>query len=487
MNVRSRRFALDLTSVIFGLLLGLATIGYVRSQTVSGSVNLTISPSTTKNGVTVTWQVDGYAVGKVSAAPFSFTWDSTNFVDGLHTITAITTNSDGSQTSSTIATLYTQNGVPAKTVYLDADNGVDLLNTCLDPSQACQTFAKANLFIYHGGDNILLKAGSNMSIDSATLATELTLLGPNSTLGKQNAFGNGQPITISTYSGNDNCNPLARITTDCATVTLTGNAMTPRTGIVNSVNVPNVFVKNLRLVGSQLNALCANCGYGLNFGAAGNFVNTNGPHIENNEVIDFNVGIYVAHTLGQLYTTSGVLWNVGILDNYVHGSAVTSTISNGIAGQGITNPLVQGNLVENTGGFPGNGSGIVFTNGGTGLIDQFNVTRNGGGHEYAPAAALSATGFIKSVNQPFDSTKRISLVRPFMPAAAIWAASILTVVSVAHCWNTTTVTTMSAQVFSCSASQQTRTLGGITPLGIIFRKTTASFRPTAPARLPATA
>ena len=51
----------------------------------------------------------------------------------------------------------------------------------------------------------------------------------------------------------------------------------------------------------------------------------------------------------------------------MHGSAVTSTITSGIAGQGLTNPFVQGNLVENTGGFPGNGSGIVFTNGGTGL------------------------------------------------------------------------------------------------------------------------
>ena len=156
MNVRLRRFTLDLTSVIFGLLLGLATIGYVQSQTVSGSVNLTISPSTTKNGVTVTWQVDGYSVGKVSAAPFAFTWDSTKFVDGLHTITAITTNSDGSQTSSPIATLYTQNGVPAKTVYLDPDNGIDT-NTCLDPKQACRTFAKANSFIYHGGDNIFVE------------------------------------------------------------------------------------------------------------------------------------------------------------------------------------------------------------------------------------------------------------------------------------------------------------------------------------------
>ena len=295
---------------------------------------------------------------------------------------AITTNSDGSQTSSPIATLYTQNGVPAKTVYLDPDNGIDT-NTCLDPTQACRTFAKANSFIYHGGDNILLKAGSNTSIDSATLATELTLLGPNSTLGKQNAYGNGQPITIGTYGGNDKCNPLARITTDCATVTLTSNAMTPRTGMINGVNVPNIFVKNLRLVGSQPSALCANCGYGLNFGAAGNFVNTNGPHIENNEVIDFNVGIYVANTLGQLYTTSGVLWNASILDNYVHGSAVTSTITSGIAGQGLNNPLVEGNLVENTGGFPGNGSGIVFTNGGTGLIDRFNVTRYGGANNTA--------------------------------------------------------------------------------------------------------
>ena len=378
MNVRLRPLTLDFVSIIFGLLLGLASIGYVQSQTVSGSVNLTISPSTTKNGVSVTWQVDGYSVGKVSASPFSFTWNSTTFVDGLHTIIAITTNSDGSQTSSPIATLYTQNGVPAKTVYLDPDNGIDT-NTCLDPTQACRTFAKANSYIYHGGDNILLKAGSNMSIDSATLATELTLLGPNSTLGKQNAYGNGQPITISTYGGNNNCNPLARITTDCATITLTGNTITPRTGLINSVNVPNVFIKHLRLVGSQPNALCANCGYGLNFGAAGNFVNSNGPHIENNEVIDFNVGIYVANTLGQLYTTTGAVWNASIQDNYVHGSTVTSTITSGIAGQGLNKPLVEGNLVENT----GSGSGIVFTNGGSGLIDQFNVTRYGGANNTA--------------------------------------------------------------------------------------------------------
>ena len=382
MNVRSRRFALDLTSVIFGLLLGLATIGYVQSQAVSGSVNLTIGPSTAKNDVTVTWQVDGYPVGKVSAAPITFFWDSTKFIDGLHTITTITTSSDGSQTVSTIAALYTQNGVSAKTVYLDPTNGIDT-NTCLDPSQACRTFEKANSFIYHGGDSILLKAGSNMSIDSATLATELTLLGPNSTLGKQNAYGNGQPITISTYGGSDNCNPLARITTDCATVTLTGNAMTPRTGMINGVNVPNVFVKNLRLVGSQPNALCANCGYGLNFGAAGNFANPNGPHIQNNEVIDFNVGIYVANTLGQLYATIGTVWNASIQDNYVHGLIATSTITSGIHGQGLVNPVVQGNLVENTGGFPGSGSGIVFTSGGTGVIDQFNVTRYGGANNTA--------------------------------------------------------------------------------------------------------
>jgi hypothetical protein len=97
-----------------------------------------------------------------------------------------------------------------------------------------------------------------MSIDSATLATELSLLGPKSTLGRQNAYGNGQLIMISTYGGNDNCNPFARITTDCATVTLTGNAMAARTGMINAVSVPNILVKNLRLVGSQPNALCAN-------------------------------------------------------------------------------------------------------------------------------------------------------------------------------------------------------------------------------------
>jgi hypothetical protein len=90
-------------------------------STVNRTVQLTASASA-MGGATVTrvdFLVDGTIVGTATAAPYTFSWDSTSVGDGNHTLTAKVTDSQSQSATSTAITVNVDNN-PAFAVTLSA-------------------------------------------------------------------------------------------------------------------------------------------------------------------------------------------------------------------------------------------------------------------------------------------------------------------------------------------------------------------------------
>lgn len=367
------------------------------SGTVSGSQNMTAS-ATDPGGIgvsKVTWLVDNSLIGTSTTAPFTVALNTANYVDGSHVISAVATNFGGTSGSCS-ATVTTSNSVSAKTVYISAA-GSDS-NNCTTTGTACATMQKANSFTYHGGDSILFDHANPISVAAITIgatnSTALILAGPNTQVGAagttvtQNAFGvgSGYPLTVGTYNGTSTCSPLGGSSTNCATITLSGNAIASQAPMVGAYNLNYVTIQNLKVVGTG-QALAGTQGIGIGFFATSGISGVS-VNIQNNEAVDFFFDIVdfsaSSYPSGPAF---GHTCGATLQDNYAHGStlsyagnfvgifALQPTTCVASATTGVT---VQSNYTNNTGGGVNNGSGIAFINTGNSIIDYFNVGSNGG-------------------------------------------------------------------------------------------------------------
>jgi hypothetical protein len=195
---------------------------------------------------------------------------------------------------------------------------------------------------------------------------------------------------------------LAGVITDCATITMAANGTTLRNnGMINIFNVPNVVVQNLRFNATgQSNAQACTatgttgCNYGLRYAAANGYFNGalsgSTTTIQNLEVIDIVMGIFVSGSPDLGDTNPGLTCGVTIQDNYVHGSTISVPNKTGIvinyatncATVGVPSATYTSNYTNNMGGETGDksgsGNGILAAGGVVNVVDLYNVTANGG-------------------------------------------------------------------------------------------------------------
>ena len=370
------------------------------ATSLSGSVTVTATCTDRVAATSVQLVIDNAVVATQTAGPFTTTWDTTKVVDGSHVIYAVCTNISGLISTSPTSTVSTSNGVSAKTVYLDSTSGTDCpTNTGLSSSSPCSTFAGVKSVInsnpLHGGDSILLKAGTNININDLNTSSVLQLCGPSASStfcgSIQNVYP-GKTITIGTYGGSGNCNILSGITTDCASITLASNTgKVPRDGAaLIAINVPNLVVQNLRVFGSQSNALVCppnqstGCSEGIKYGTANGYFNgssTSTTTFQNIEITDFFIQLYISNATSPGYLTYGYLCGVTVRSNYMHGSTVSTAVSSGIqvsdancnlGASGPTAATVTGNYTKNQGGIGGEavGSGIIMNHQNVNVVDK---------------------------------------------------------------------------------------------------------------------
>lgn len=344
-----------------------AVLTPTNGATVTGSTNFTASCTDVIGCVSVAWEIDGVTLSTQTTAPYTFAWNSANYVDGAHVVTALATNA-GAITGTANANITTSNSVVAQQYFFDVVGGLDT-NNCKTSGTACQTIAKANSLTYHGGDSLLFLAG-----DTWTNSTSFLKLCDAGVSGcTQNVFSAGAayPILVSTYGGGT-CAPIAGTISGCAAMTASGS-------IVNGIQVlgvSNITVTNTVQTGDAAAIASTDIGAGI-------FVDNGGTNvtITNNQVVDFADLIYVAGDVGTLT-------NVTTSNNLLQGSTVTTTVDIGIWYRfgGVKSGLIQGNVVQNIGGrsggsnyFPGCcGNGILIADGASNVVDQFNVTAHEG-------------------------------------------------------------------------------------------------------------
>jgi hypothetical protein len=87
-------------------------------QTVSGTVTLTASASASAGIASVQFVVDGSNVGPpITAAPYSFSWNSAGVANGTHSVSAVASDTQGNKVSAAAVSIIVGNSAaPATTV-----------------------------------------------------------------------------------------------------------------------------------------------------------------------------------------------------------------------------------------------------------------------------------------------------------------------------------------------------------------------------------
>lgn len=353
------------------------------SGTVFGSVSLTASCSDLVACKNVTWEIDGLPVSEAfTASPYTFSLDSTKFIDGSHVVTALAANASGTTASGTVS-LTTNNGVSAVHYYVSS-NGSDS-NNGTSPSTPWQTIAKVNAGTYHGGDTISFLKGDTQTLTT----TALVLCGPNATLltgggnpsaaGKcrQNVYpgGSGAPLTITTFGGGT-CDPIAGTTSGCVTFQLSGSSTLTRAIQLN--NLSDVVLENFVVIGGTTAVLGVLSGNGIEIvrtTQGGINLPVDGITVQNNLVMDFADEIYAFQYAGSAQRMSCTIQN-----NFVTGTSATTTIDLGIWVRFANNSCnVIGNLVTNIGGHTNSpGNGILIADSAANNVSEFNVVHHVG-------------------------------------------------------------------------------------------------------------
>ncbi len=400
------------------------------SGTVTGSQTLVANCTDNIAMASVVWTVDGAGIGSSATAPnFSVTWNSARAKDGVHTLGLVGTNVGGTPVTVT-ESITTANSVASKTVYLDPTSLTDCpTNNGLSPAAPCSTIAGLqgviNALGIIGGDSILQKAGTTAPMPDLTAANTLSLAGLGCTVvickQTQNTYP-GLPITLGTYGGTGQCTILSGVVTDCASMVMTANGTVGRdVAAVTVINVPNFIMQNFRIFGSQPNAIACppgssttGCAIGIKYSTGFNYANggpTTATVLQNNEVLDFYIQMFVGERESPDDLTSGQFCGVTVQNSFLHASTVTTASVDGLlmtggicSGSVATSSTVTGNYTQY------NGNGIVRTNGFINYIDTNNVTTASGGNAFNCTGGGSGygnwqfegKGFVMKGNEAFN-------------------------------------------------------------------------------------
>jgi hypothetical protein len=267
--------------------------------------------------------------------------------------------------------------------YFDSVGGSDTAN-CQSTSTACQSITKINSLSYHGGDQILLKAGD-------------TFLGCLSITSSNASPNSASPLVVTSYStgaapiiqGSGCANPG---TTNFTHVALIDSVQ----GVTwNGVNVNNGGEETNACIQISDNNNVPNAGYITieNSNLTGCY-QANGDQYTSGEIVVFGFG-----------SNCNALTNISILNNTLHGASVGAPDRNGVTGFGCipgnVQGSVQGNLVYDMGGTASSIGGGMILNGWINTTLQFNlvhdtgynVTTGGGGTVGIWTAGTSACTF----------------------------------------------------------------------------------------------
>lgn len=89
----------------------------VSGADISGSVSVSATASDNVAVTSVQFQLDGSDLGApITAAPYSYTWDSSTASDGSHTLTAIAYDAAGNSTTATMVSVTVDNSTPAVSI-----------------------------------------------------------------------------------------------------------------------------------------------------------------------------------------------------------------------------------------------------------------------------------------------------------------------------------------------------------------------------------
>lgn len=77
-------------------------ISPTNGATISGTVNVDVSASDNVGVISVELNVDGNAIGTLTASPYSFSWNASNVADGAHTLTAKASDAAGNFSTSSV-------------------------------------------------------------------------------------------------------------------------------------------------------------------------------------------------------------------------------------------------------------------------------------------------------------------------------------------------------------------------------------------------
>jgi hypothetical protein len=318
----------------------------------------------------VCYLVDNVQVSSVcpTTAPFTYTWNSQNMIDGVHTLTAVGFNISGAIGTSAGVAMTTANGISAKTVWVNSSSGSDS-NDCLAATTGgghgpCQTFAHITSAItFLGGDTFNV-------IGTFTNTAAFQLCGPLTGCSRQNFYPSAATLTMTTTGGT--CNVMTETTTGCAVLNMSG----AHDGI-DIVNGANVTIQNVAVVGPATVPLN---NYGIYvLSTLPSYISSTGITINNTWTSNFGYNIFLGGSSGYVtgYTLS---------DNYststpVHVNPGPLTCIRADAG---TQGTIQANLATQCGGQSGNnGNGILIFNypsppGASNSLMQFNVVHDFG-------------------------------------------------------------------------------------------------------------
>lgn len=321
--------------------------------TVSGAVSLTASCSDTIACLNVVWYVDGVPQpGPITTSPYTFSWNSANFVDGSHAITAVAANAGGVTATSAAVTVTTDNGTTNHIYYYGAA-GSDTNVPCTNSASPCATVLGSGI-TFIGGDTIVFQSAGTLALNT----NPPTFSGPSGGISPTNVYpgGTGAPITV---TSDGTCNVQGGVTAGCAHWQSTVTSGVANGFVIDGVS--NFIFQNQVIVGGTVADLELNNAFTIYlryYSPAG--LNFTGVVVQNNSITDMADGIVSNATIPTGLT------GCTIQNNIVQGSTTAVTTDGGINITGVGCHSLA-NVVENINGHPISTPGNYGGDTGTGI------------------------------------------------------------------------------------------------------------------------
>src|SRR5215472_6372161 len=149
-----------------------------NGSTVSGTVTVTASATSSIGVASVQLQLDGANVGSaVTAAPYSYAWDTTKSGNGSHTLKAVAKDTAGNSTTRGVDTVTVSNTVAPPVVSISAPaNGSTVSGTVTVTASATSSIGVASVQLQLDGANV----GSAVTVAPYSYAWDTTKSGNGS-------------------------------------------------------------------------------------------------------------------------------------------------------------------------------------------------------------------------------------------------------------------------------------------------------------------